>query len=273
MAKKSQGIVSRSLWLVILVPILGISAYSFYYVMRHLGIPPFIAWSASICYDGFALRAAYYSVQYAQEGMNASGPRFVVRCAVFLSAYIQTLHSQFDHEPPGAWVVWASLPVLAWTLYELHIRFEKRAGLARHGAAHKKPLPAFGMPTWFYFPISTVKVMRRVVGRRRDALERMIIELTPGLAIPPEPAGPTIVLEAEPAERPEPEPTVAQEQADIRHINEQRAMRPGNAAKAARRRKTVAIRQWAKANGHDIGDFGLISKSIEEAYDRAHGGG
>jgi Lsr2 len=40
--------------------------------------------------------------------------------------------------------------------------------------------------------------------------------------------------------------------------------------KAARRGDLGAIREWAKANGHDISDRGRIPTVVTDAYDAAH---
>jgi hypothetical protein len=32
------------------------------------------------------------------------------------------------------------------------------------------------------------------------------------------------------------------------------------------------LREWARANGHDVSDSGPLPKAVREAYDAAHGG-
>jgi hypothetical protein len=35
---------------------------------------------------------------------------------------------------------------------------------------------------------------------------------------------------------------------------------------------TAALREWARANGHDVSDSGPVPKTVREAYDAAHAG-
>jgi len=165
-----KTLTSGSLWIVVLTPVLGVSAYSLFYVARHMGVPWPFACSMSTCFDGAMLWAANYSVRYAQEGLSGSGPRTFLRILCAVSAYIQSLHARIGHELPGSWLLWAALPVIAATVYEIHIRWERRKALAKTGAAYPTPLPAFGFMTWVLFPFSTLVVMREIVQRRRLAL-------------------------------------------------------------------------------------------------------
>ena len=57
------------------------------------------------------------------------------------------------------------------------------------------------------------------------------------------------------------------------------ARRAGTAKAASRRRQTGgsakrsdlgAVREWARANGHNVSDRGRISAEIQDAYDKAH---
>ena len=78
-----KRVVGGFLWLVVLVPILGVSAYSLYFIGRYLGAPPYIAIAFSTCFDGVALFAARKSVDYAQAGLSGSFPAPVVRLFAF----------------------------------------------------------------------------------------------------------------------------------------------------------------------------------------------
>ena len=51
-----------------------------------------------------------------------------------------------------------------------------------------------------------------------------------------------------------------------------RPQRPASEEKRARssREETAAIREWARANGHQVNDRGRIAKSVVEAYQVAH---
>ena len=39
---------------------------------------------------------------------------------------------------------------------------------------------------------------------------------------------------------------------------------------AAKRTDLAAVREWARANGHDVSDRGRISADVQAAYDKAH---
>jgi hypothetical protein len=43
--------------------------------------------------------------------------------------------------------------------------------------------------------------------------------------------------------------------------------------RASSREKTAAIREWARANGHEVNDRGRISKSVMDAYEESQSGG
>jgi hypothetical protein len=42
------------------------------------------------------------------------------------------------------------------------------------------------------------------------------------------------------------------------------------AAGSAKRGDLTAVREWARANGHNVSDRGRISAEIQSAYDKAH---
>jgi aminopeptidase N len=56
------------------------------------------------------------------------------------------------------------------------------------------------------------------------------------------------------------------------------ARRSGGASRAATKRRgggspkrdLGAVREWARANGHQVSDRGRISAEVQEAYDKAH---
>ena len=60
----------------------------------------------------------------------------------------------------------------------------------------------------------------------------------------------------------------------IAKATEQRGSRRGKAVRKSSRAKSRndlgAVREWAKANGHQVSDRGRISGAIQEAYDAAH---
>lgn len=167
---RAIGKVGGALWLLILVPLLAVSAYSLYYVARHLGVPRVFAVCFCACFDGVALLCAHYSLLYAQEGLSGSFPRTVVRIAALVAALVQTLHVTYGHENRLAILVWASLPISAVTVYEVHIRWERRKALAKAGQIYPAPVPSFGLLTWLMFPFKAWSAMREVVGKRKDAV-------------------------------------------------------------------------------------------------------
>ena len=52
------------------------------------------------------------------------------------------------------------------------------------------------------------------------------------------------------------------------------ARRSGTGARSASRRRSAAsgaaVREWARANGHQVSDRGRISAEVQAAYDKAH---
>lgn len=175
MARVSRFIataVSRFIWLLVLAPILGLSAYSLYWVGRFFGVPPFIAITISTCFDGAALKSADYSLKYAQKGLSGTLPRTFTRILAVTSAFLQTFHARLAGEPPGAWILWSSLPVIATILYEIHLRLERYKALARTGNIYPAPLPQWGLASWFLFPFKTLNAFRDIVQARSNALKQ-----------------------------------------------------------------------------------------------------
>jgi hypothetical protein len=249
--------IGRVLWLIILAPVLGVSAYSMFFVARHLGAPPPVAACFSACLDGVALLAANYSLRYAQEGLSGALPRTVVWVVALLGALIQTLHVTLGDEPRLAALFWASLPISAVVVYEMHMRWERRVALARVGVTHPTPLPSFGFITWLLFPLSTLSALEAIVLRRRAAIAEAFAK-RPALANLTEDE-PSKVLRADVIDRPK---------ANVRPI--------GSAPNAAKGRATkyhapkAHIRSWAKAQGLPVGDRARIPVWIEQKYDEAH---
>jgi hypothetical protein len=275
-------IVGGFLWLVVLVPILGVSAYSLYFIGRYLGAPWYIAIAFSTCFDGVALFAARKSVDYAQAGLSGSFPRIVVRTFALLAAFIQTFHSRITGELPGAWILWASLPIGAMVVYEIHIRWERRKALARAGSIYPSPLPAFGLMTWILFPLSTLNKLRDITKARREALVMAANVVVADFARAASKTRNTRESIAEPAaQAPEPaqEPTAdpaPERDAEVAapEVLEQHRERRRTASDPhgnGRRRPKAHMRTWLKANGHsDLGDYGRIPADLQEEYRKAH---
>lgn len=45
----------------------------------------------------------------------------------------------------------------------------------------------------------------------------------------------------------------------------------GTSARPSDKGELAKIRQWARANGHDVSDRGRISQQVRDAYAKAHG--
>jgi len=281
-----RAIVGGFLWLVVLVPILGVSAYSLYFIGRYLGAPWFIAIAISTCFDGVALFAARKSVDYAQAGLSGSFPKTVVRLFALTAAFIQTFHSRIGNELPGAWIMWAALPIGAMFVYEMHIRWERRKALARAGAAYPSPLPAFGIMTWLLFPLSTLNGvhkegkpeqmgLRDIVLARRQALITAANVVVGDFQRQTSRVRNTREVIEEPAEefterrQEQREADVAEPDVMARHRARRESRPPSTAAHAPK----ADMRRWAKAQPEyrgRVGDHGRIHQDIQEAYRRAH---
>lgn len=270
--------VSGSLWIVVLVPILGVSGYSLYFVTRWLGAPWYVAASVSTCFDGVALLAADYSLKYAQEGLAGTMPRFVVRVFALLGSGLQTLHARIGHEPPGSWVLWAALPWGAVLVYEIHIRWARRKALAKAGHIYPKPLPSFGLVTWVLFPFSTLDELRKVVKDRRVALVRAaqtarLVDVTDAQPLP------RVVKRKEAAPRPEaaadpaPEPATMQEQPQPHVVvTEDEVAQHRAHRKVNKHAPTRHIREWARQQRiyGDVPQRAKLRAQILDDYYRAH---
>ena len=242
------GMVGKVLWAIILVPLLAVSAYSLYYVARHLGVPAPFAACFSACFDGVALLSARYALLYAQAGLAGSFPRMITWVAAGLAAFVQTLHVSLGGEPRAAALLWASLPISAVTVYEIHIRWARRHALAKGGRTYPAPLPAFGLVTWILFPINAVKSMRVIVRRRKDSilshtLKRPSLAIAEGQPI----AGEVVDREAAPSQG-----------AKVRLITD--ARKPTSHSPKAH------IRAWARSQGISVSDRARLPRWVEEKY-------
>jgi len=246
-----RSLTSRFLWLVVLTPILAISGFSLFYVARHLGVPAWIAVGLSTCYDGAALKCADYSLKYAQERMPSAVPRIAVWAFALTGAYLQTLHARLGNEPAQSWLLWASLPVIAVVVYEVHIRYERRKALAKAGVAYPAPLPSFGFVSWVLFPYKTTTSLRGIVENRSAAI---VTHAKQAAIFPPKPTK-TVAIEAEHDDSPT--LTLVAGSTNARHAN-------------ARHANAKQVRAWAKANGYDIGDRARIPGKVWEDYEAAH---
>jgi hypothetical protein len=146
--------------------VLVMSAYSMYFVARHLEVPQFFAWGMSTVYDGAAIFAAYKSLQYAEQGRSGIMPRLWMAAFVAVSAWCNSLHSILGHESPLAIPMWACLPVVAAAMFELHTSQARARALARLGKKYPAPMPSWGSHNWFLFPLQTLDRFRGVAWGR-----------------------------------------------------------------------------------------------------------
>lgn len=263
--------ISRFIWLLVLAPILGLSAYSLYWVGRHFGVPPLIAITISTCFDGAALKSADYSLKYAQKGMSGTLPRTFTRILALTSAFLQTFHARLAGEPPGAWVLWASLPVIATILYEIHLRLERYKALARTGNVYPAPLPQWGLASWCLFPLKTYHSARDIVIARTNALK------TAGLTVIADFQAETSGLRRT-RERIEPLPRQEREQEadvaapDVLETHRERRRQnkpPARGSWAQRHSPEIRMREWAlqqSAFRSRVGQRGRLPADIKEAY-------
>jgi hypothetical protein len=279
LAAAVRAIVGGFLWLVVLVPILGVSAYSLYAIGRYLGVPPAIAIAFSTCFDGVALFAARKSVDYAQAGLSGSFPKAVVRLFALTAAFLQTLHVRINGEPKAAAILWAALPIGAMLVYEMHIRWERRKALARSGQIYPSPLPQFGLMTWFLFPLSTMSALRTITQARRAALVTaanvVVADFQRQSARVKNTREPVALEPAETAE----EATVEIYDAKVaepevmREHRARHAARPRPQAASGAHAPKAAMRAWAKSQpqyASRVGDHGRIHQDIQDAYYEAN---
>lgn len=276
------AILSSFLWLIILVPILGVSGWSFYWVARHIGSPWYVAAVFSTAFDGVVLLSANKSLDFVQDGISDFWPRWAVRSFVCLGAFVQAFHARLDHEAPGAWVIWAALPLGAAVAYELHIHKARVKAKARVGAKYPAPLPSLDIIWSLLHPFQAVygrTVKDKETGERKQverglmdilhARNRAVVETNLDYVIPDQVAkwqkqyGHPQPVKRQPARaaitiRPEeaPEPPVSQGQ--VIRIDKKRGHKKH-------------IREWARENGWpDLGDRARLPKEAETAYYAAH---
>ena len=246
----------RSIWSIVLGVVLAISGYSFYVIARHFAVPPLIAIGMSTVFDGSAMLAASYAVQYAEKGLSGTVPRMAVRIFALTAAYLQTFHARMTHQPNGAWLLWASLPVIAATLYEIHLRYVKREALLAGGSTYATPAPAFGALSWMIYPSRTFDGLKRFTLKREDDILNHALHR------------PAVIAAVEPVRRSHPpQLTVISPQERAKAIPRGRRDDGRKHRKDAPR---INERIWLQRNGYQIGDFGRIPDDMHAAYVRAH---
>lgn len=270
----TRTLIARVTWLVVLGVVLSISAYSLYYVARHLGVPKPFAMGMSTAFDGTALLMANYAVQYAQDGRSGTVPRVALLFATGLSAWLNSLHSILGHESPLAIPLWAALPILSAVLFEVHTGLVRSKALARQGYKYPSPNPKYGGWTWALFPLKTLDSLRDIVMARLNALNRANM---PAIR-------PANVPNRTPANRPEPNPAnvangpANETPANANVANEEPADETADEAASGGevinmdRPHPKVVRAWAKQQPQysDLGDRARIPQAIWDAYAAAH---
>src|SRR5215469_9902430 len=152
--------------------VLIMSAYSMFFVARHLAVPPFFACGMSAVYDGAAIFAAYKSLQYAVEGRSGFMPRLWLAAFVAVSAWCNSLHSILGHESRLAIPMWACLPIVAAAMFELHTSQARHKARARQGYQYPAMMPRWASHNWLLFPLHTLDQFRDISSSRADALAK-----------------------------------------------------------------------------------------------------
>jgi hypothetical protein len=211
-----------------------------------------------------------------------------VRAFAITAAFLQTLHVRIGHEPKAAAILWASLPIGAMLVYEIHIRWERRKALARAGSVYPSPLPQFGFMTWLLFPLSTLTQLRTITLARRAALVTAANVVVADFQRATsrvrntreryEEAAADATEPSRPIPAAEPDAKVADEDV-MREHRARHARKPEAAARAARTEwarshsPKARMREWAKAQPQyegRVGEHGRIHADIQEAYYEAH---
>ena len=187
-----------------------------------------------------------------------------VRVFALIGAYVQTFHARIGGNAlSGSWILWASLPIAAVVVYEVHIRWAKREALIAANATFTAPRPEFGTLTWVMYPAETWNALRDVIGVRKDAITRHAL------------ASPQIVAAVEPVKRAAVLPPKTPNRSRPLHVAD--ATDAANAAKANRsadkRAPVKHVRRWANSHGYDLGDRGRVPAQAHLDYLAAHGAG
>ena len=161
-------LVSRASWIVVVAVALAISWWSLAAVARHYGLPWIPAAGLSTVFDGAALVASSIALSHAQRhGDSGTGARVTVMLLVASSAFLNADHAAILRDRLPAYLLFATPPVVAWLIFELHTRWVRRDALIAAGRT-ARPLPVFGHPVWLDHPLSTYRARRRITAAHRD---------------------------------------------------------------------------------------------------------
>jgi hypothetical protein len=164
--------------MIVLGVILGISAYSLYFVARHLGVPKIFAIGMSTAFDGTAMILAQQSLARAIAGISSAAPKLWMYLFAGLSSWLNSLHALLGHETLLAVPLWAGLPIGAVVVFDINTSFARRKALVQSGRQYADRLPKFGVASWVFFPANALTSMRSIVGRRMEAVTRHAIART-----------------------------------------------------------------------------------------------
>lgn len=151
----------------VLASALSFSAWSLYFVSRHLGAPVPVAVVVSTIFDGGALYLADLSADHTREGDSGFGPRMCVWILALASAWLNRLHAVYGHYPTSSELLWMAPPIVAVIIYDLTLRFIHRKTLRATGRIPSS-MTRFDTLSWFIFPIKTFKDLRNLVEYRRN---------------------------------------------------------------------------------------------------------
>jgi hypothetical protein len=168
----------------VLTAALSFSAWSLFFVSRHLGAPIPVAVVVSTIFDGGAVYLADLAADHTREGDSGFGPRMCVWILALASAWLNRLHAVYGHYPTSSELLWMAPPIVAVVIYDFTIRFLHRKTLRATGRI-PSAMPRFDTASWVLFPIKTMKDFRKVITFRRDVTTSLATgQLLPGTAGP-----------------------------------------------------------------------------------------
>jgi hypothetical protein len=203
--------------MIVLGVILAISAYSLYYVARHLGVPRIFAIGMSTAFDGTAMILAQQSLKRAEAGMSSAAPKLWMYLFAGLSSWLNSLHAVLGHETLLAVPLWAGLPVGAVVVFDINTSYARRKALVNAGRQYPAPLPKFGFSTWVFFTKESWHGMGKIIERRLEAVIKHALARADAQAVAPAPSRSrsVVIARPEPEARPEvTDPAVSQDVAE-----------------------------------------------------------
>lgn len=141
-----ERIFSGFWWLLVVAPAIGISTWSLAWLAMHYGVPQFLAYSVSACYDGGAIAAFYISLQW-QIKYKSSGLSAQLAAILFAgsSFYLNWNHGVLIGYPIPVRYLLAMPSIVALITLELWLRFMHRGSIV-------KPVPKPELMAWLLFP-------------------------------------------------------------------------------------------------------------------------